>query len=493
MEHYHGGQDIYEMKNEIIQDMSVTTNGLGPNSNWKLENYYELINHYPPINDIELLNSYNDFVKLNTKNVLFGNGATELIDLLIRDIPSGNWKTNNVSVQYAEYANSCKLSNRQKCDYTDMNVILTIIVNPNNPTGEFLNWENMKGFLDTYVPDNSFLIVDESMLFWYGPDWTTQSFLGHIDYCDYLLQTRNIEVFIIQSWTKIFSCTGLRFGSLYIHDDSIFEKLKFKQTPWSVNVIARNYILYCWKDQEYLNKTWELNKNWRKTIIDNLQKIYKNWKFNGEDFISWIWINVGNEKLADKIVNISRDNGFPVRHGKYGYNCPKYIRIGVRDPEKINKWIDIIKNQPFGDIFLQNMIPPNIIIKNEVININNIKIHENVVTENMIAFEQYLTKSQNYLIPSILVSEEMVLIDGHHRLELLKKMGYNQIPVTIIDYHNPIILTHNDHEKQISKELVINTALSGNTLPPKTTRHILCIDKQFVPISILSTNVSLCL
>jgi hypothetical protein len=57
-----------------------------------------------------------------------------------------------------------------------------------------------------------------------------------------------------------------------------------------------------------------------------------------------------------------------------------------------------------------------------------------------------------------------VLIDGHYRLK-----------VTIINYKNTMVLTHNDVNKRLDKDLILNTALNNNKLKAKSTRHVLQI------------------
>jgi cytidyltransferase-like protein len=489
--HFHGGQDIHSTKVPVRVDMSVTTNGLGP-LEWNPVLLMDKIDHYPPIHDTELYNEYCKFMKIDTvrANVLFGNGATELIDLLLRNLDKkySTWRTNDVDVQYSEYENSCNVSGRIK-NHTDAN--LHIIVNPNNPTGDFMNFDAMKNYISNNVKNDSFIIVDESMLFWYGEDWRYHSFTAYNKYIRELKNTRNIQIAVVQSWTKIYACTGLRFGSLMVYDDELYTYLKTIQPPWSVNVFARDYIIRAWNTPGYLNQTWLNTSSWRKEIIRRLEIQYPEWKFYGESFCSFIWIDTCKEIIADRLVNLSKDHGFPIRHGKNGYGRPTFVRIGVRDPSKLEDWFEVIKNLQPGTMINASNVPTDIVISQSHVDINSIKIHENVIIENVIAFESYLEKSQNFLIPSIIISEEMVLIDGHHRLELMKKMGYSNIPVTIINYYHPSVLTHIIKEKQLSKQTIIETALSGKTLPPKSTRHVLQINDKCIPLSMLSINISL--
>jgi cytidyltransferase-like protein len=485
--HFHGGQDIHSMETKLCVDMSVTTNGLGPLKTWSF-NLTDQIDHYPPIKDSELYKSYTDFVQEPNMPVLFGNGATELIDLVLRNIPAGDWKTNCVDVQYAEYENSCSISGRTKID--NKSALITVIVNPNNPTGDFLDWASMEQYIANEVGNNSYLIVDESMLFWHGPDWKSHSFLGHRDYIATLQNTRNIKTIIVQSWTKIFACTGLRFGSLVVYDQELYSTLVQVQPPWSVNIVARDYIRHAWNSPEYLQDTWTLNPKWRSEIIHQLSQIYPDWSFYGKSFLSYIWIDTHNDVVADRIVKISKDCGFPIRHGKHSYNRPTCIRLGVRDPVLLKEWFQTIKKAEPSLVFDAH-IPADIILRTDTVDIGSIHTHENVIVENVLAFEQYLNKSQNFLVPTIIVTDDLVLVDGHHRLELMKRMGYTKIPVTVINYYHECVLTHIEVNKRLEKDVIIQSALNNINLQPKSTRHVLCVNEKFVPISILSKNISI--
>lgn len=65
------------------------------------------------------------------------------------------------------------------------------------------------------------------------------------------------------------------------------------------------------------------------------------------------------------------------------------------------------------------------------------------------------------------------VIDGHHRLEALRRLGASLVPAVLVDYHDAAIgiRTWREHEPVPSKDEVIRRALLGQLFPPKTTRH----------------------
>ncbi len=62
----------------------------------------------------------------------------------------------------------------------------------------------------------SYVIIDESMLPWFGPRWREVSVFNQYSWIRQMLLERNIHVIVIHSWTKIFCCTGLRIGSIIL-------------------------------------------------------------------------------------------------------------------------------------------------------------------------------------------------------------------------------------------------------------------------------------
>lgn len=65
------------------------------------------------------------------------------------------------------------------------------------------------------------------------------------------------------------------------------------------------------------------------------------------------------------------------------------------------------------------------------------------------------------------------VIDGHHRLEALRRLGAARVPVHLVDYQDPAIGVRcwREGEPAPTKEEVIRRAAEGRLYPPKTTRH----------------------
>ena len=219
-----------------------------------------------------------------------------------------------------------------------------------------------------------------------------------------------------------------------------------------------------------------------------MKVIFPNWTFYGVDFVSWIWVDTHNIELAEKIASRSREIGFPIRHGKQGYNMDSYLRIAVRDVDKIEQWFNMLLFRKFSFQSLKE-IKKQIVIENTYCDATQIKPHEKYVEEHAQLLFEYIDKNK-MLLAAIIVARihetsQYVIIDGHHRFEVMKRMSQKQIPITVIDYENPMILAHLD-DPSVTKQFVLQTAQHNKLLEPKSTKHVVRINDGYAPVIVLS-------
>lgn len=329
---------------------TVTCNGLGiPTSALEAATKaLATIHHYPAADQEPARTDLAAWLfpedKDSQKRVILGNGASELIDLVTRGAPRGAFRRGPSVVQYKEYERSAKADGRSVLEVGSKNFgAITAIINPCNPTGDFLDKEDMKAWIEANADDNSVVMVDESMIPWQGPEWREHSLVSATAWVQKLAADRNIKVWIMHSWTKIWDCPGIRLGSVTAPTVEDLNKLKSHQVPWSVNSMALAFTSAVVKDEEYMKKTWELTSVWRKDACDRLNATFPDWKLHGENWLSWIWIDTGSPEVADAVVEGCRNAGMPLRHGKYGYLQPTFIRIAARTPEHNEKLLEAMK------------------------------------------------------------------------------------------------------------------------------------------------------
>ncbi|KNC96731.1 uncharacterized protein SPPG_07940 [Spizellomyces punctatus DAOM BR117] len=343
---YHGGQE-WQFLDNFIEDFSVTTNGLGTprKALQAARDALEVCHHYPPA-DQEPAKTYlanflwpEDYQDVHSR-LLLGNGASELIDLVTRAAPEGPWKPGPWKIQYKEYERSAIALGRTvlRPDHPT-SAALTCIVNPNNPTGDYMPIEELKSYIETTVADNTVVMVDESMQPWHSPEFRHDSLISQSEWLKNMFNTRGIAVFIMHSWTKLWSCTGLRLGSVVCPTVDHCIKLKKVQVPWSVNLPALKFLEVVTSDEEkdYLDETWAVTSEWRASLVERLEELCNGqWEIHGKPFLSWVWIDMKDARVAADAVTLAKRAGVPVRAGVHGYACDTCVRAAVRKPEQVD-------------------------------------------------------------------------------------------------------------------------------------------------------------
>lgn len=122
-----------------------------------------------------------------------------------------------------------------------------------------------------------------------------------------------------------------------------------------------------------------------------------------------------------------------------------------------------------------------------LVDIDKLKIHEAVDKKKVEGLERQIKKDGFLKNPVVADKKTLVVLDGHHRLAALKKMGAKKIPVFLVDYKSNKVRVYLRRKKlmiKIIKEKVIEMGLSNRVFPFKTTRHLLSFRPRNINIKI---------
>lgn len=116
--------------------------------------------------------------------------------------------------------------------------------------------------------------------------------------------------------------------------------------------------------------------------------------------------------------------------------------------------------------------------------------HEDVDPNLMAKLEKEIV-SEGVLRKAITVDENSnIILNGIHRYAVLKRLGCRVIPVVYVDYASPEIMVESWREgMRLSKKDVLEAGLSGEKLPPKTSRHLIKKGKRLLHISVIERRV----
>ena len=230
---------------------------------------------YPDINYTNLRNNISDYIKVDSELIIPGNGATEIIYLLMKSIKG---RLAILNPTFSEYGRGAKLNNLEIIDFhlkeennfsIDLDEIQKnmdkfdslFICNPNNPNGKV---KDLNELLDLMIENDKLLIVDETFMEFVGEE-EKYSLINKIE------QTPNL--FILKAVTKFFGMPGLRLGYGVTSNKQIIKNIYEYKEPWTINSFAENLSNYLFKDKEYINGSKDYYINERKFMLEELRKI----------------------------------------------------------------------------------------------------------------------------------------------------------------------------------------------------------------------------
>lgn len=230
---------------------------------------------YPDINYTNLRNNISDYIKVDSELIIPGNGATEIIYLLMKSIKR---RLAILNPTFSEYGRGAKLNNLEIIDFhlkeennfsIDLDEIQKnmdkfdslFVCNPNNPNGKV---KDLNELLDLMIENDKLLIVDETFMEFVGEE-EKYSLINKIE------QTPNL--FILKAVTKFFGMPGLRLGYGVTSNKQIINNIYEYKEPWTINSFAENLSNYLFKDKEYINGSKNYYINERKFMLEELRKI----------------------------------------------------------------------------------------------------------------------------------------------------------------------------------------------------------------------------
>jgi hypothetical protein len=124
--------------------------------------------------------------------------------------------------------------------------------------------------------------------------------------------------------------------------------------------------------------------------------------------------------------------------------------------------------------------------KDEVVflKIEELKEHEEIRPDYLEALKNEILADGILKMPICIDEKTCIILDGHHRLQALKRLGCKRIPCVVVDYQSKNISVIPWREGEtITKERIIDMALSGGKMPSKTSKHMIILDGKWTHIS----------
>lgn len=98
--------------------------------------------------------------------------------------------------------------------------------------------------------------------------------------------------------------------------------------------------------------------------------------------------------------------------------------------------------------------------------------HEQIDEDKVVDLVEEIRRAGVLIEPIWVSRDTLVILNGHHRVEALRRMGAERVPAWLLDYESDTVgIEPWRPGPPIPKAEVVRRAQAGHLFPPKTTRH----------------------
>ena len=306
----------------------------------------ELISSYPSGLSIENINAGRLF-NVDETEILVGNGAAELINVL------GHITTGKMAIsvpafnEYERCFKNCEIveieskNNDYKLDINEVLKLLdtvdtVAIINPDNPSGDFIEYDNMMKILKKAKSKNKRLIVDESFI-----DFAEEKSRYTLLKSEILQEYKNLIV--VKSIGKSYGVPGIRLGVLASGDMELLKQIRDNMAVWNINSFGEYFLQIATLYTKEYNKSCKLIADERIRFTKELQKIKYIEPYKSQ--ANYIMCKLIDEDSTDLANYLIKNYSILIKDlkNKKGFENKNYIRLAVKSKEDNDEIIKALK------------------------------------------------------------------------------------------------------------------------------------------------------
>lgn len=359
-------ESIFSSNDEKLKKLQMRYGGY-----WrypKLKDFCYLVNPYfPPkkmvdelkMNFETLLTQYPSGLKVNNllaskyfnikeEYILVGNGAAELIKAVMNTLKENIGFIRPTFEEYPNRYNSqkhiifkpktegFKYSYQDIINYfDDKNIKTLVIINPDNPSGNYITKKELFELLNWSVKKEINLLIDESFV-----DFS-------IEEDSTLLKDEIIEKYknliVIKSISKSYGVPGLRLGIIATSNIELLQAIKKEVSIWNINSFGEYYMQIYGKYEKIYKNSLDKIKLAREIFVNELRKIKELQVFDSQ--ANYILVKILEKYSSEKLTKILlNDYEIYIKDLKGKAEIEdNFIRIAVRDIEDNKYCINALK------------------------------------------------------------------------------------------------------------------------------------------------------
>lgn len=311
-------------------------------------NFDVLIAQYPSGMRVNsLLASKNFSVKQN--HILVGNGAAELIKGLVESFEG---KMGIITPTFEEYHHRYKgeivafdsakqdftYSAKDLIDfYTANPVDQLVIINPDNPSGNYMSTEELLELIEWSKANQIQLVIDESFV-----DFSEDNAdLKNTILTEEVLAMYD-RLYIVKSISKSYGVPGLRLGVLASSNEEVIATLKKDVAIWNINSFGEFYMQIAEKYKKDYLKSLEKMQEAHKIFVKELSDIpfIKVFPSQANYLMCELTDGYDSRKVAEELLEkniLIKDLTSKIGNGK------QYIRLAVRTVDENRYLVEMLK------------------------------------------------------------------------------------------------------------------------------------------------------
>lgn len=350
---YQGGKPIAEVAREFgldeaaIVKLASNENPLGipQSSQQAMQQAFADLARYPDSNGFDLKAAITKKFDVPSDWITLGNGSNDILELAARALVQPGQSVVYSQYSFAVYPLATQAVGARAIvvpaknfghdldamvDSIASDTKLLFVANPNNPTGTFVEGEQIAAMLKR-IPSNVVVVLDEAY---------TEYLPANLHY-DALAWVRQYPNLIVsRTFSKAYGLAGLRVG-FGIAPPELTDLLNRIRQPFNVNSLAQAAAVAALNDDEYLHESAKLNADGYRQMTDAFTQM-------GIEFVpsygNFILFRAGDDDDAGARVNLELlKKGVIVRPvGNYG--LPQWLRVSIGLPHENEVFLKALRS-----------------------------------------------------------------------------------------------------------------------------------------------------
>lgn len=345
---YQPGKPIEEVKKEfnLSKVVKLASNenpyGCSPKAKQAIVDELEQLAIYPDGYSALLRTKLADHLGVQEEQLIFGNGSDEIVQIICRALLNQETNTVMAAPTFPQYKHNAVIEGAQIREvplvegHHDLDAMLkqidekTTVVwvcTPNNPTGTYINRENLLDFINK-VPKHVLIVVDEAYFEYVVADDYPQTIEWINDYPNLM---------ILRTFSKAYGLAALRVG-YGIGNTELIRKIEPAREPFNTSRVAQAAAIAALDDAEFVAECREKNKKGLKQFYDFCEELGLEYYQSEGNFIL---INFNRD--SDEVFQALLKKGYIVRSGN-ALGFPTHLRITVGNTEQNAEIIEALKD-----------------------------------------------------------------------------------------------------------------------------------------------------